>query len=101
MAVLSLSNSLDDLKENLGNILVALNENGDPIFARDLNAHESMTILLKDAIKPNKVKTLENTDALIHLGPFANIAHGCNSVIATKTALSLGDYCVTEAGFGN
>ena len=100
MAVLSLSNSLDDLKENLGNILVALNENGDPVFARDLNAHESMTILLKDAIKPNKVKTLENTDALIHLGPFANIAHGCNSVIATKTALSLGDYCVTEAGFG-
>lgn len=100
MAVLSLSNSLDDLKRNLGNILVALNEQGEPVFARDLNAHESMTILLKDAIKPNKVKTLENTEALIHLGPFANIAHGCNSVIATRTALSMGDYCVTEAGFG-
>ncbi|MBQ9795912.1 MAG: formate--tetrahydrofolate ligase [Clostridia bacterium] len=101
MAILSLSNDLLDLKERLGNILVALNKKGEPVFAKDLKAENAMTILLKDAIKPNLVKTLGETDALIHLGPFANIAHGCNSVIATKTALSLGDYCVTEAGFGS
>jgi len=101
MAILSLSTTLKELKENLGNILVALNEDGKPIFAKDLHAEESMAILLKDAIKPNLVKTLGGTETLIHLGPFANIAHGCNSVIATKTALSLGEYCVTEAGFGS
>lgn len=100
MAVLSLSNNLQDLKENLGNILVALNKHGGPVFAKDLNAEQAMTILLKDAIKPNLVQTLEQTKALIHLGPFANIAHGCNSVVATKTALSMSDFCVTEAGFG-
>ena len=101
MAILSLSKNLLELKENLGNILVALNKNGDPVFAKDLRAEEAMTIILKDAIKPNLVKTLEGTEALIHLGPFANIAHGCNSINATSTALSLADYCVTEAGFGS
>ena len=101
MAILSLSKNLKDLKENLGNILVALNKEGNPIFAKDLKAQDSMAILLKDAIKPNLVETVEKTKALIHLGPFANIAHGCNSVIATKTALSMGEYCVTEAGFGS
>lgn len=101
MAILSLSKSLNDLKTNLGNILVALNKNGDPIFAKDLKAQDAMTILLKDAIKPNLVKTLGGTEAFIHLGPFANIAHGCNSVIATQTAMSMGDFCVTEAGFGS
>ena len=101
MAILSLSKNLADLKQNLGNILVALNNMGEPVFARDLHAEDAMAILLKDAIKPNLVHTLGGTDALIHLGPFANIAHGCNSVIATKSALSLGDYCVTEAGFGS
>lgn len=101
MAILSVSKDLSDLKKNLGDILVALNTKGEPVFAKDLEAEEAMTILLKDALKPNMVKTLENTNALIHLGPFANIAHGCNSVVATKTALSLADYCVTEAGFGS
>lgn len=101
MAILSLSKNLTELKENLGNILVALNKDGNPVFAKDLHAEDAMTILLKDAIKPNLVKTLENTNALVHLGPFANIAHGCNSVIATGTALSEADYCVTEAGFGS
>ena len=101
MAILCLSNNLDDLKVNLGNILVAMNTIGEPVFAKDLNAENSMAILLKDAIKPNLVKSLGGTDALIHLGPFANIAHGCNSVVATKTALSMADYCVTEAGFGS
>lgn len=100
MAVLSLSTSLQDLKNKLGNILVAMSEDGVPIFAKDLKAEEAMTILLKDAIKPNMVKTLEGTNALIHLGPFANIAHGCNSVVATQTALSMAEFCVTEAGFG-
>ncbi len=101
MAILSLSKNLKDLKENLGNILVALDKNGNPVFARDLKAQDAMAILLKDAIKPNMVETVEKTQTLIHLGPFANIAHGCNSVIATKTALSMADYCVTEAGFGS
>ncbi len=101
MAILSLSQNLDDLKENLGNILVALNSKGEPIYAKDFQVQDAMTILLKDAIKPNLVKSVGGTDALIHLGPFANIAHGCNSLIATNTALSLGDYCVTEAGFGS
>ena len=101
MAILSLSGNLKDLKENLGNILVALDKYGNPVYARDLNAHDAMSILLKDAIKPNLVETLEKTKALIHLGPFANIAHGCNSIIATRSALSMGEFCVTEAGFGS
>lgn len=101
MAILSLSKNLKDLKANLGNILVALNKNGEPVFAKDLKAQDAMAILLKDAIKPNLVKSLGGTQTLIHLGPFANIAHGCNSVIATQTAMSMGEYCVTEAGFGS
>ena len=101
MAILSLSKNLQDLKENLGNIMVALDTGGNPIFAKDLKAENAMTILLKDAIKPNMVKTLAGNDALIHLGPFANIAHGSNSVVATQTALTISDYCVTEAGFGS
>ncbi|MBQ9112229.1 MAG: formate--tetrahydrofolate ligase [Clostridia bacterium] len=100
MAILCLAESLDDLKTRLGNILVAYTYDGKPVFCRDLNAQGSMTALLKDAIKPNLVQTLENTPALIHGGPFANIAHGCNSVRATKLALKLADYAITEAGFG-
>ncbi len=100
MAILCLAESLDDLKARLGNILVAYTYDGRPVFARELNAQGSMAALLKDAIKPNLVQTLENTPALIHGGPFANIAHGCNSVRATKLALKLGDYTITEAGFG-
>ena len=101
MAILCLSKDLSDLKQRLGNILVAFNKSGKPVYAKDLHAEDAMTILLKDAIKPNIVKTLEGTEVLIHLGPFANIAHGCNSLIATQTALSLSNYCVTEAGFGS
>lgn len=100
MAIMCLSKDLVDLKKRLGNILVAWSKTGNPVFARDLHAEDAMTILLKDALKPNLVQTLGGTPALVHLGPFANIAHGCNSIIATKTALSLADYCVTEAGFG-
>jgi formate--tetrahydrofolate ligase len=100
MAILCLANSLADLKERLGNIVVAATRDRKPIRARDLGAHGAMTALLKDAIKPNLVQTLENNPAFIHGGPFANIAHGCNSVIATRAALKLGDYVVTEAGFG-
>lgn len=100
MALLCLSSDLEDLKQRLGDILIAFSKDGKPIFARDLKAQEAMTILLKDAIKPNLVQTLEGTPAIVHGGPFANIAHGCNSVIATKYAMTLGDYCVTEAGFG-
>jgi formate--tetrahydrofolate ligase len=100
MAILCLSNSLADLKERLGNIVVAFTRDRKPIRARDLGAHGAMTALLKDAIKPNLVQTLENNPAFIHGGPFANIAHGCNSVIVTRAALKLGDYVVTEAGFG-
>ncbi len=100
MAIFCLSNSLDDLKKRLGNIVVAYNREQKPIYARELNAHGAMTVLLRDALAPNLVQTLENTPAFIHGGPFANIAHGCNSVIATKTALKLADYVVTEAGFG-
>jgi formate--tetrahydrofolate ligase len=100
MAIFCLSNSLSDLKERLGNIVIGYNRKREPIRARDLNAHGAMTVLLKDAIKPNLVQTLEHTPAFIHGGPFANIAHGCNSVIATKNALKLADYVVTEAGFG-
>ena len=100
MAIFCLSNSLEDLKQRLGNIVVAYTRDQKPIYARDLNAHGAMTVLLRDALAPNLVQTLENSPAFIHGGPFANIAHGCNSVIATKTALKLADYVVTEAGFG-
>ncbi len=101
MAILCLASDLDDLKERLGNILVAYNTEGQPVFAREIGCVGAMTALLKDALKPNLVQTLENNPVLIHGGPFANIAHGCNSVRATKLALKLGDYCITEAGFGS
>lgn len=100
MAILCLANDLDDLKERLGDMIVAYNYSGEPVRARDLEATGALTLLLKDAIKPNLVQTLENTAAFIHGGPFANIAHGCNSVLATKMALKIADYTVTEAGFG-
>ncbi len=100
MAILCLSISLENLKSRLSNIVIGFNSKGDEIYARDLNAQEAMTVLLKDAIKPNLVQTIEGTPAIIHGGPFANIAHGCNSILATKTALSRADYVVTEAGFG-
>ncbi len=100
MAILCLSSGIKDLKERLGSILTAYTYDGTPVYARDLNAVGSMAALLKDAIKPNLVQTLENTPALMHGGPFANIAHGCNSITATRLALKLGDYCITEAGFG-
>jgi formate--tetrahydrofolate ligase len=101
MAILCLATSLSDLRERLGRIVIGYTQ-GDrkPVYARDLKAHGAMTTLLKDAIKPNLVQTLENNPAFIHGGPFANIAHGCNSVTATRTALKLADYCITEAGFG-
>ncbi len=101
MAILCLATDIKDLKRRIGNIIVGYNKNGKPITAKDLHAEGSLTVLLKDAIKPNLVQTLEHTPALIHGGPFANIAHGCNSVIATKTAMKLGEYIVTEAGFGS
>ena len=100
MAIFCLAENLVDLKMRLGNIQVAVSNNGKPILASDLQAHGAMTALLKDAFQPNLVQTLEHTPALIHGGPFANIAHGCNSVVATKAALKLADYVVTEAGFG-
>ena len=100
MAILCLSEDMQDLKQNLGNIIIGYNEEDKPVFARDLKAEGAMAVLLKDAIKPNLVQTLENTPAIIHGGPFANIAHGCNSIIATKMALKLADYTITEAGFG-
>ena len=100
MAILCLSNDLKDLKEKLGKIIVAYNRKGEPVTAKNLNAQGAMAALLKDAIKPNLVQTLEHTPAFIHGGPFANIAHGCNSIIATKLALKYSDYVVTEAGFG-
>jgi formate--tetrahydrofolate ligase len=100
MAIFCLSNSLVDLKQRLGNIVVGYRRDLSPIRASDLNAQGAMTVLLKEALKPNLVQTLENNPAFIHGGPFANIAHGCNSVLATKTALKLADYVVTEAGFG-
>lgn len=101
MAILCLAEDLQDLKKRLGDILVAYTYDGTPVYARDIQANGAMTVLLKDAIKPNLVQTLENTPAIMHGGPFANIAHGCNSVRATKTALKLGDYAITEAGFGS
>lgn len=100
MAILCLAKDLNDLKEKIGNILFAYDINGKPLFVRDLKVEEAMTILLKDAIKPNLVQTLENNPVIIHGGPFANIAHGCNSLIATKMGLKLSDYVITEAGFG-
>ena len=100
MAILCLSSNIAELKTMLGNIIIGYNKENDPIFARELQAEGAMAVLLKDAIKPNLVQTLERTPAFIHGGPFANIAHGCSSIIATKMALKLGDYCVTEAGFG-
>ncbi len=100
MAILCLATSLEDLKERLGNIVVGYTRDERPVEARELNAHGAMAVLLRDAIKPNLVQTLENNPAFVHGGPFANIAHGCNSVMATKTALKLADYVLTEAGFG-
>ena len=101
MAILCLATDIDDLKKRLGNILIAYNYAGEPVYAKDIKAEGAMTALLKDAIKPNLVQTLEGTPAIMHGGPFANIAHGCNSVRATKLALKLADYCITEAGFGS
>lgn len=100
MAILCLAKNLEDLKQRIGNIIIGYNEEEQPIRAKDIKAEGSLTVLLKDAMKPNLVQTLEHTPALIHGGPFANIAHGCNSITATKMALKLGDYVVTEAGFG-
>jgi len=100
MAILCLSEGLGDLKEKLSNILVAYNKKGEPVYLKDLKIEGVITSLLKDAIKPNIVQTLENNPAIIHGGPFANIAHGCNSILATKTALKFADYVITEAGFG-
>ena len=101
MAILCLAKDIDDLKRRLGEILVAYTVDNRPVYAKDIKAEESMTILLKDAIMPNLVQTLEGTPAIIHGGPFANIAHGCNSLRATNLALKLADYCITEAGFGS
>ena len=100
MAIFCLANSIEDLEKRIGNITVAYSRDKQPIFAKDLNAHGPLTVLLKDALRPNITQTLENNPAIIHGGPFANIAHGCNSVIATKAGLKLADYVVTEAGFG-
>ena len=100
MAILCLATSLEDLKERMGNILVAYDLKGEPVFAKQIDVNGAMALLMKDAVKPNLVQTLENTPAIIHGGPFANIAHGCNSIIATKMAMKLGDIVVTEAGFG-
>ena len=100
MAILCLSSDLEDLKKRIGNIVIGYNKENKPIYVRSLKAEGSLAVLLKDAMKPNMVQTLEHTPALIHGGPFANIAHGCNSVMATKMALKLSDYVVTEAGFG-
>ena len=100
MAIVCLAENIEDLKTRLGNILVGYNKEGEPIYSRQLNAQGAMAVLLKDAIKPNLVQTLEHTPAIVHGGPFANIAHGCNSIIATRMALKLGDYVITEAGFG-
>ncbi|WP_295152227.1 formate--tetrahydrofolate ligase [uncultured Campylobacter sp.] len=101
MAVLCLSNDLAELKENIANIMVAYDTQGEPIYVRDLGCADAAAILLKDAMKPNLIQSLEHTPALVHGGPFANIAHGCNSIMASKLALSLADYAVTEAGFGS
>ncbi len=101
MAICCLSENLEDLKQRLGNILVAESKEGKPIYAKDLRAEGSMAVLLRNVLSPNLVQTIAHTPALVHLGPFANIAHGCNSILATKLALSVSDYCITEAGFGS
>lgn len=101
MAILCLAKNIDDLKTKLDNILIGYTKDSNPLFAKDLNVTGSMLVILKDAIKPNLVQTLEHNPVIIHGGPFANIAHGCSSIIATNTALKLGDYCITEAGFGS
>ncbi|MDM0525067.1 formate--tetrahydrofolate ligase [Clostridium perfringens] len=100
MSILCMASDLEDLKERMGNILIAYNLDGEPVYAKELEVQGAMALLMKDAIKPNLVQTLENTPAIIHGGPFANIAHGCNSIIATKTALKMSDITITEAGFG-
>ncbi|HFE9683372.1 TPA: formate--tetrahydrofolate ligase [Clostridium perfringens] len=100
MAILCMASDLEDLKKRMGNILIAYNLDGEPVYAKELEVQGAMALLMKDAIKPNLVQTLENTPAIIHGGPFANIAHGCNSIIATKTALKMSDITITEAGFG-
>jgi formate--tetrahydrofolate ligase len=100
MAILCLARDLEDLQQRLGSIVVAYRRDKTPIYCRDIKADGAMTVLLKDAMQPNLVQTLENNPAFVHGGPFANIAHGCNSVVATTTALKLADYVVTEAGFG-
>ncbi len=100
MAILCLSTSLEDLKERVGNILIAYNYQGEPVYAKDIKAQGAVALVMKEAINPNLVQTLENTPAILHGGPFANIAHGCNSVVATKLAMKLADYTITEAGFG-
>ena len=101
MAILCLAQDMDDLKKRLGDMLIAYTYGGDPVYARDIKADGAMTALLKDAVNPNLVQTIEGTPAIMHGGPFANIAHGCNSVRATRLALKLADYCITEAGFGS
>lgn len=100
MAIFCLATDINDLKERLGNIIIGYNSKEEPVYVKDLNIQGAMTALLKDAIKPNIVQTLENSPAIVHGGPFANIAHGCNSIIATKTAMKIADYTITEAGFG-
>ena len=100
MAIFCLATSIQDLREKLGNIVIGYTRKKEPILAKQINAHGAMTVLLKNALSPNLVQTLENNPAIIHGGPFANIAHGCNSVIATQASLKLADYVVTEAGFG-
>ena len=100
MAILCLTSDLEDMKKRLGNIIIGYTRQGRPVRAEELKVTGALTLLFKDAIKPNLVQTLEGTPALIHGGPFANIAHGCNSVMATKYALKLSDYTITEAGFG-
>ena len=100
MAIMCLSKDLSDLKKRLGNIIIALNKKGKPVYAKDLHIADAMAILLKDAMLPNLVQTLEGTPALVHLGPFANIAHGCNSINATRLSMNLAKYTITEAGFG-
>src|SRR3954462_15558048 len=100
MAIFCLTESWADLKRRIGDIVIGYTRDNQPVTARDLEAHGAMTVLLRDALAPNLVQTLEHTPAFIHGGPFANIAHGCNSVMATRAALKLGDWVITEAGFG-
>lgn len=101
MAILCLAKNIDDLRDRIGRIVIGYNLSGEPVTAKQLEVEGAMTLLLHDAIKPNLVQTLENTPCLMHGGPFANIAHGCNSIRATRAGLKLADYCITEAGFGS